>query len=331
VRYKYTLPQFLSREALGKPVNAICISVTVSKQQHLSRVFYVNFVASFWGAEMKRLAACAVAITGLIGTSAFAADMAVKAPPEAPPPPVWTGWYVGVNVGASMGTVKTDFNATSVTVTTTSPSATFNIPGVPGPGTNTESPDGFMGGGQIGYNWQFSPLWVVGVEADFQGSAEKNHNTLTGNFSVGTARLRAGYVWGNGNVFSYVTGGLAYGKVDIEGTNTVSGAVTGTSCMVTCPLAFSTTRAIGHSNVNAGWVLGYGTEGRLAIPGWTWRVESFYMDLGHIHDTDTIICETDGGCPPKPTLISAPTGGQTFTNTHFTDWILRGGLSYQFH
>ena len=26
--------------------------------------------------------------------------------------------------------------------------------------------DGFVGGGQIGYNWQISPLWVVGLESD---------------------------------------------------------------------------------------------------------------------------------------------------------------------
>jgi len=303
---------------------------------------------------MKKLAICVVAVTGLIGTSAFAADMGVKAPPAPPPPPVWTGWYVGLNAGASMGNVKTDFNATPVTVTTNIP-ATFNIPGVPGPGNNTEYPDGFMGGGQIGYNWQFSPLWVVGVEADFQGADEKDHNTLTNNFSVtptigspaftatgtqvldystkiewfGTARLRAGYVWGNGNVFSYVTGGLAYGKVDIEGTSTVSGAITG-SC-AQCPLAFSTSRAVGHSDVNAGWTLGYGTEGRLAAPGWTWRVETFYMDLGHLHDTDD---ETELACGGKyqpKCQVTSITGGQTFTNTHFTDWILRGGLSYQFH
>ena len=26
--------------------------------------------------------------------------------------------------------------------------------------------DGFIGGGQIGYNWQFSPSWVFSIEAD---------------------------------------------------------------------------------------------------------------------------------------------------------------------
>jgi outer membrane immunogenic protein len=304
---------------------------------------------------MKKLATC-LAISGLMGTSAFAADMGVKAPPAPPPPPVWTGWYVGVNLGASMGTVKTDFNAAPVTVTTNIPASTlpnhsFNTPGFAG--SNTESPDGFIGGGQIGYNWQFSPLWVVGVEADFQGALEKDHNTLTNTFSFspctvtcpvtgstvldystkiewfGTARLRAGYVWGNGNVFSYVTGGLAYGKVDVEGTSTTSGTISGATPPFTTAFSspFSTAHAIGHSNVNAGWTAGYGTEGRLAIPGWTWRVESFYMDLGHLHDNDELqLITCPGGCK-----VTNVTGGQTFTNTHFTDWILRGGLSYQFH
>jgi len=57
-------------------------------------------------------------ISGLAGAAfsfaasglAFAADMPVKAPPAPPPTPVynWTGWYVGVNAGASFGTYKTD-------------------------------------------------------------------------------------------------------------------------------------------------------------------------------------------------------------------------------
>jgi len=289
-------------------------------------------------------------VAGLIVTPAFAADMG--APPAPPPAPVynWTGWYVGLNAGASMGKVKTDFNATPVTVTTNVPgfAPSFNAGGFSG--SNTESPDGFMGGGQIGYNYQLSPIWVVGFEADFQGALEKDSNTLPNDFTLtnlhnaatvtgstvldystkiewfGTARLRAGYVWGNGNVFSYVTGGLAYGKVDLEGTSLVSGAINGCTG---CPLGFSTTHAIGHSNVNTGWTLGYGTEGRLAgMPGWTWRVESYYMDLGHLNDTDaaTVSCGEETTC-----TIGKPTGGQTFTNTHFTDWILRGGLSYQFH
>jgi len=46
------------------------------------------------------------------------------------------------------------------------------------------------------------------------------------------------------------------------------------------------------------------------------------MDLGHLNDTD----KDD----EVPSIIRV-NGGQVTTNTHFTDWILRGGLSYQFH
>jgi opacity protein-like surface antigen len=122
---------------------------------------------------------------------------------------------------------------------------------------------------------------------------------------------------------SYLTGGFAYGKVDIGGTSTVSGAIT--SGGVT-QFTFSTAHAIGHSNINTGWTLGYGTEGVIDFWGarnWTWRVETLYIDLGHLHDTDQFGCED---C-----AVKGVTGGQTTTNTHFTDWILRGGLSYQFH
>ena len=55
---------------------------------------------------MKKLAT-AIAVIALIATPAFAADMAVKAPPP-PPAPVysWTGWYAGVNAGASLALLK---------------------------------------------------------------------------------------------------------------------------------------------------------------------------------------------------------------------------------
>jgi opacity protein-like surface antigen len=110
---------------------------------------------------------------------------------------------------------------------------------------------------------------------------------------------------------------LAYGRVDLQGTSSVSGIV---HAEATIP-PFSTTRAIGHSQINTGWVVGYGVEGKLLIPGWTYRIESLYMDLGTLDDND-----------PLPLTSSAVLGGgHTTTHTHFTDGILRAGLNYQFH
>ena len=81
---------------------------------------------------MKKLAT-AVAVAGFFETTAFAAAMAVKGPAPAPAAAVynWTGWYAGVNAGASFGNVKTDFNAAPVSVATNFV-PTFNVPGFAG-------------------------------------------------------------------------------------------------------------------------------------------------------------------------------------------------------
>ena len=185
---------------------------------------------------MKKLLISSIAALGL-GTPAFAA------PPPAPAPVYnWTGWYVGVNAGASFGRANTDFNAPAPVSLTTGGLPFATAPGVAG--SDPQYPSGFMGGGQIGYNWQYSPLIVVGLEADFQGALERDTNNLNQPFSAleggtlitstavtnyqtkidwfGTVRARIGYVWGNGDVPSYVTAGLAYGEVKINGTSTVT-------------------------------------------------------------------------------------------------------------
>jgi outer membrane immunogenic protein len=83
------------------------------------------------------------------------------------------------------------------------------------------SPSGFIGGGQIGYNWQVSPSWVVGLVTDFQGADIKASGTnsfsgITQSLSerldfLGTVRARAG--WAVNNWLLYGSGGLAYRNV----------------------------------------------------------------------------------------------------------------------
>jgi opacity protein-like surface antigen len=115
---------------------------------------------------MTKIAVVIAGIAALIGTRALAADMLVKAPPPAPPASVytWTGFYVGVNAGGSIGRDPTTQSK------------------VPGPlhfeNNFILSPAGFIGGGQIGYNYQFAPNWVVGVEGDFQGASQSDSSCV---------------------------------------------------------------------------------------------------------------------------------------------------------
>src|SRR3712207_1740638 len=113
---------------------------------------------------MKKILLASVALFGFAG-AASAADLPARVAPPAPivaavPLFTWTGFYVGVNAGYGWQ----DNNDGSVFV----PAGTFGA-GTPG-GTITfgdDNGDGFVGGGQIGYNYQIG-TFVVGLEADLQ-------------------------------------------------------------------------------------------------------------------------------------------------------------------
>jgi len=273
------------------------------------------------------IAAAAFAFT----PSTWAADMPVKAPPYAPisPPAVytWAGFYVGGNVGYSWGRAASDLSADPVTVNIGAGLTPFNTPGFVG--SDSLTPKGVIGGGQVGYNWQTSPNWVFGLEADLQGSDEKASRAFSNAFSFttppglpvsgiatmdyaakitwfGTVRGRVGYAWDR--VMLFATGGLAYGGVNLAGTNTVSGTVAGSP--------FLSVTGIGHSQVNAGWTVGAGVEGALGR-GWSWKAEYLYLDLGSMDDPDDIL------------LAISTTGGRVTTHTNYTDNIVRVGLNYR--
>jgi len=290
---------------------------------------------------------------------AFAADMAVKAPPP-PPSPVysWTGWYVGGNVGYGWGDANNDIAGTGTIVTGvfTNPPTTFA-------GSETERLNGVVGGGQIGYNYQVSPQWVLGFETDIQGSAERGSNTfgtpLSGTvcFGVilippftceptpgnpaplngtavasyeakidwlGTVRGRIGVLLNDG-LLLYGTGGLAYGHVSASGNVNVSA----TSPTAIPALSFGpSTSTFSQSKTNTGFTLGGGLEGRLAPwlpPNWTWKLEYLYVDLGSL-DTSTPFAAASSF-----SLGFSDLTGTATIHTHFTDNLVRVGLNYQFH
>ena len=123
---------------------------------------------------MKKLL---LASAALIGTAAVAS--AADLPRRAAPPPVftpvpvftWTGFYAGFNAGYGFGT-QDDRAPTVIGVPAASglfTNAASGNTGVLAFG-NRNNNEGFVGGGQIGYNYQFTPGSgvVIGIEADAQ-------------------------------------------------------------------------------------------------------------------------------------------------------------------
>ena len=112
---------------------------------------------------MKKILLSSVALLGL-SAGAFAADLPSRRAPApmiaAVPVFTWTGFYVGANAG--YGWQNNDDSSIFV------PAGTFG-PGTVG-GTITyadDEGDGFVGGGQVGYNYQIGSF-VLGLEADIQ-------------------------------------------------------------------------------------------------------------------------------------------------------------------
>ena len=125
---------------------------------------------------MRRFQCALLASAAVIGfvSIAPAADMPTKAPvykaPVAAPVSNWTGFYVGLNAGYAWG----NSDPTLIDPTTEAPffhNAT--TPATPG-----LSPRGFIGGGQVGYNWQ-TGQWVFGGEVDFSGLNAKADATVS--------------------------------------------------------------------------------------------------------------------------------------------------------
>jgi len=148
---------------------------------------------------MKKFLLSSVALLGFTA-GAMAADLPRRAPPVFVPVPVftWTGFYVGVNAGYAWGDSNSNcdfgcgFGGDLI--------AGGGVPVIPAPGTsftsgffggNDNNRDGFTGGAQVGFNYQFTPGsgFVVGVEADIQwlGGDNNNNNFFGGFNNFGTA------------------------------------------------------------------------------------------------------------------------------------------------
>jgi opacity protein-like surface antigen len=138
-------------------------------------------------------AICGTAFTLAASGVAFAADMAVKAPPPPPEPQYnWTGFYAGFNFGGGWGTSNSPTTTSTASIIWAPADSLESVSGSTAtahsgvPGLNQSGP---IGGGQVGYNWQFAPRFVFGLEADIQGAAITGVGDGTSTASFGAQQL----------------------------------------------------------------------------------------------------------------------------------------------
>ncbi len=96
---------------------------------------------------MKQILFGGAALLALMGM-ASAADMPAKMPLKAAPAIGydWNGFYLGGYYGTSISQTRATSSVT--------------------PGTAQVNDTGITVGVTVGYNWQFDPRWLVGIEGD---------------------------------------------------------------------------------------------------------------------------------------------------------------------
>ena len=206
----------------------------------------MSTVMHFHIASLRSIVLATAALA--LALPAHAADLAVKAP--APPPPAaysWAGFYAGVNFG---------FATTSEQVNTPF-------------GSSSTDPSGAIGGGQIGYNFQLAPAWLLGIEGDIDGTSVHGTTsavgpsalTITSNHNwYATLAGRVGYV--AGPWLFYGKGGGAWMGADYQ--LQVNSGVGGAASV---------------SSTRSGFVAGAGVEYQI-MPKWTFKVEYDYLGFG---------------------------------------------------
>lgn len=249
----------------------------------------------------------------MIGAASAADLPSRRAPPPVPyvavPVFTWTGFYFGGNAGYL-------WSDTNVTTTGNQALTAANVASNRRPGSFNVEPDGFIGGGQFGYNVQMGSF-VVGIETDIQYTdvaRTRDFVSTLGDRSsfrttmdyFGTVRGRLGWAWDR--TLIYATGGFAYGEVYNRAFffSNAPGA----------PLAFR--GAV--DDTETGYTVGGGIE--WAIPNYTLfnqavtvKAEYLYYDLGDRNIT----------------VAAVPPGTNSYNARFHNDGhIVRAGLNFKF-
>jgi outer membrane immunogenic protein len=294
---------------------------------------------------MKRFLTTSASLTAMM-SSVIAADLPARKEPIAVSmsSSIWTGLYAGLNAGGAWS------NSSSTSVTTypgfinypnLSVSGTTYAPAAAWMASRTLASgySGFIGGGQIGYNWQANQSAAIGAEADIQGIAGSGSRTgayqlapranigerigdkvfglisTSRNISyLGTIRGKIGYLV-IPNLLVYATGGLAYGGV----ASNIS--ISGAALPATGGSPFATNGS--YSETRTGWTVGGGAEW-MFLKDWSAKTEYLYYDLGNLSYV------------PSPMVSLKANGAVNFVNwsrvqTRFNGNLVRIGINYHFN
>jgi len=307
---------------------------------------------------MKMVFPLAIALAAFVAGPALAADLPLKASTMPPAVYNWTGCYVGANGGYAWNDRKSGYrdpNTDTDPINGRAPSVFFPPPNVsatiPTP-SNTNS-SGWVGGGQVGCNWQVDRRIVLGVEADIDalsasGSAATvgptiSFTTASNFYQVGsgavlglgttgtaneqvsarwlsTIRARAGLPVLSDRGLLFLTGGLAIAEVSSSGSVNIFQANSGFGLPTILTWSGSST------STRVGYAVGGGLEYALTGP-WTVKGEYLYYDVGQNSHPLNLNVIANGTGTNRANLFY-PTLGNTVSSVSGS--IIRVGLNYRF-
>ena len=248
---------------------------------------------------MKKILLGTTMFAGLMAVGAAqAADMPLKAPRAAPEYFSWTGFYLGAHVGGAWGTIESELPL----------GGGFALP------ISSHTINGFVAGGQVGYNYQVNPWLVFGVEGQFSWT-DASGKTPCAPLSIlgcttdvnwiATLAGRVGYTYGH--TMLYVKGGVAWAdtdhSVDFLGVSFLSASSTRTGAMV-----------------------GAGVE-HAFTSNWSAKIEYNFMDF----DTDRLGFGL-GACPTQisSTVRARVCGGSIDADVTQKIHLVKFGINYRF-
>lgn len=199
----------------------------------------------------------------------------------------WTGFYVGLNGGASWGD-------TSLRVQVGNGSGTIAVPPADAAlinrtGSDDNNKTSFTGGIQAGYNYQ-SGSWLFGLETDFGffDISQRRTNLYQSALLISPPvtytldqRVKTDWIWtlrprlgyASGPWMGYVTGGIATSKTKLETSLADNRSPQNVA-------------RLSKDDTDTGWVGGLGGAYAFA-PNMSVRGEWLYADFGKIHKTVT--------------------------------------------